>query len=192
MLESKISNFRRLDPRRRAPTRLFCTNWARPSRFGERCRLFRSIQIASDRLHRHSPQPQAISHQFCGVEKTVLHSSGEIMKTNRLLVAMTFTGMMLMGTSLYAQQDVDPSWYNPWDGPAAKSQPAPIAAKASPTTVASMAPKLEPQKPGMPASHKARSRSAASSAPAVTPSQDVTADTRRRRATPAGETVSGS
>ena len=117
------------------------------------------------------------------------------MKTNRLLVAMTFTGMMLMGTSLYAQQDTDPSWYNPWDGPAAttaKSQPTPIAAKANATIVASMSPKIEPQKAGAPVSHKLRSRTAASSAPAVTPSQDVTAETRHRRATPAGEAVSGS
>lgn len=114
---------------------------------------------------------------------------------NRLLVAMTFTGMMLMGTSLYAQQDTDPSWYNPWDGPAnttAKSQPTPAAAKASPMTVTSMATRLEPQQPGPVPSHKLRSRSAAASAPAVTPSKDVTADSRRRRATAAGETVSGS
>ena len=114
---------------------------------------------------------------------------------NRLLVAMTFTGMMLMGTSLFAQQDTDPSWYNPWDGPAAttaKSQPAPVAAKSNPMAAVSMAPKLESQKPGTPASRKLRSRSTAASAPAVTPSQDMTAETRRRRATPAGETVSGS
>lgn len=114
---------------------------------------------------------------------------------NRLLVAITFTGMMLMGTSLFAQQDTDPSWYNPWDGPAAttaKSQPAPAAAKTSSLTVASMAPKIEPQKTGTPMSHKLRSRSTAASGPAVTPSKDMTADTRRRRATPAGETVSGS
>lgn len=114
---------------------------------------------------------------------------------NRLLVAMTFTGMMLMGTSLFAQQDTDPSWYNPWDGPAAgtaKSQPTPVAAKSSPMTVASMAPKVEPQSPGAPVSHKLRSRTTAASAPAVTPSKDMTADSRRRRATPAGETVSGS
>lgn len=81
------------------------------------------------------------------------------MKTNRLLVAMTFTGMMLMGTSLFAQQDTDPSWYNPWDGPAkatATPQPAPVAAKSNPMSVASMAPKLDPQKPGTPASHKVR------------------------------------
>ena len=114
---------------------------------------------------------------------------------NRLLVVMTFTGMMLMGTSLFAQQDTDPSWYNPWDGPAkatANSQPTPVAAKSNLTTVASMAPKVEPQSPGAPVSHKLRSRSTAASTPAVTPSKDMTADSRRRRATPAGETVSGS
>lgn len=114
---------------------------------------------------------------------------------NRLLLGMTFTGMMLMGTTLFAQQDTDPSWYNPWDGPAkatATSQPAPSAAKSNAMTVASMAPKLERQKPGTPANHKVRARSAAAPALAVTPSQDVTADSRRRRATPAGENVSGS
>lgn len=114
---------------------------------------------------------------------------------NRLLLAMTFTGMMLMGTSLFAQQDTDPSWYNPWDGPAkatATPQPAPIAARSNPMAAVSMAPKLDSQKPGAPASHKVRARSAASSAPAVTLSKDVTAESRRRRATPAGETVSGS
>src|SRR5690349_10463367 len=114
---------------------------------------------------------------------------------NRLLLAMTFTGMMLMGTSLFAQQDTDPSWYNPWDGPAkatATPHPASIAPKSNPEAAVSMAPKLESQKPGTPASHKVRARSTAASAPAVTPSKDVTADSRRRRATPAGETVSGS
>lgn len=113
---------------------------------------------------------------------------------NRLLVAMTFTGMMLMSTSLFAQQDTDPSWYNPWDGPAnttAKYE-RPVAARSNPMVVSSTAPKLEPQKPGTPVRHKIRSRMAASSVPAVTPSKDVTADSRRRRAIPAGETVSGS
>lgn len=36
------------------------------------------------------------------------------MKTNRLLLAMTFMSAFLFGTSLYAQQEVDPTWYNPW------------------------------------------------------------------------------
>lgn len=36
------------------------------------------------------------------------------MKTNRLLLVMTFMSVLLFGTSLFAQQEVDPSWYNPW------------------------------------------------------------------------------
>ena len=36
------------------------------------------------------------------------------MKTNRLLLAMTFISVLLFGTSLYGQQEVDPTWYNPW------------------------------------------------------------------------------
>jgi hypothetical protein len=39
------------------------------------------------------------------------------MKTNRLLLLVTFTGVLMFGTSLYGQQEVDPSWYNPWQAP---------------------------------------------------------------------------
>lgn len=36
------------------------------------------------------------------------------MKTNRLQLAMTFMVAFLFSTSLYGQQEVDPTWYNPW------------------------------------------------------------------------------
>jgi hypothetical protein len=39
------------------------------------------------------------------------------MKTNHLLLAMTFASMFLFATSLYAQQEVDPTWYDPWGAP---------------------------------------------------------------------------
>ena len=39
------------------------------------------------------------------------------MKTNHLLLAMTFASLLLFGTSLFAQQEVDPSWYDPWAAP---------------------------------------------------------------------------
>lgn len=38
------------------------------------------------------------------------------MKTNRLLL-LTFTSLFMLGTSLYGQQEVDPSWFNPWPAP---------------------------------------------------------------------------
>ena len=43
------------------------------------------------------------------------------MKTNRLLPVMTFMSAILFGTNLYAQQEVDPTWYDPWGGPAANN-----------------------------------------------------------------------
>ena len=39
------------------------------------------------------------------------------MKTNHLLLAMTFVGVLLLGPSLFAQQEVDPTWYDPWGAP---------------------------------------------------------------------------
>lgn len=39
------------------------------------------------------------------------------MKTNHLLLAMTFAGVFLFGPSLFAQQEVDPTWYDPWGAP---------------------------------------------------------------------------
>lgn len=46
------------------------------------------------------------------------------MKTNRLLMAMTFMSVLLFGPSLFAQQEVDPTWYNPWAAPNKVSAPA--------------------------------------------------------------------
>lgn len=37
------------------------------------------------------------------------------MKTNGL--PMTLAGLMLFTASLYAQQEVSPSWYDPWQAP---------------------------------------------------------------------------
>jgi hypothetical protein len=45
------------------------------------------------------------------------------MKTNRLLLVITFMSMFLFGASLYGQQEVDPTWYNPW--PASSQATAP-------------------------------------------------------------------
>ncbi len=46
------------------------------------------------------------------------------MKTNRLLMAMTFMSVLVFGTSLFAQQEVDPTWYDPW--PVANKGAAPV------------------------------------------------------------------
>jgi len=50
------------------------------------------------------------------------------MKTNRLLLAMSFASLFLIGTSLYGQQDVDPTWY-PWSdpGPGKVTTPSQVA-----------------------------------------------------------------
>jgi hypothetical protein len=39
------------------------------------------------------------------------------MKSNHVLLAMTFASVFLFGTSLFAQQEVDPTWYDPWGAP---------------------------------------------------------------------------
>jgi hypothetical protein len=55
------------------------------------------------------------------------------MKHNHLLLAMTFVGVLLVGPSLFAQQEVDPTWYDPWGGPtqvASHPVAAPHVAKA--------------------------------------------------------------
>lgn len=52
------------------------------------------------------------------------------MKTNRLPLLMTFASVFLVGTSLYAQQEVDRSWY-PCPGPESDNVATPPqAAKA--------------------------------------------------------------
>lgn len=54
------------------------------------------------------------------------------MKTNRLLMAMTFMSVLVFGTSLFAQQEVDPTWYDPWPvaNKAATPLPQPQATKS--------------------------------------------------------------
>ena len=39
------------------------------------------------------------------------------MKTNRLLLLLTFVSSIVCGPCIYAQQEVDPTWYDPWSGP---------------------------------------------------------------------------
>ena len=71
------------------------------------------------------------------------------MKTNRVLMALTFTSVVMLGTSLYAQQDVDPTWYNPWDAPAkvtAQSHPLQFTKYANQFTTASALSRLQPDK----------------------------------------------
>lgn len=36
------------------------------------------------------------------------------MKTDRFLLRLAFASLFLFTGSLFAQQDVDPTWYNPW------------------------------------------------------------------------------
>lgn len=52
------------------------------------------------------------------------------MKTERMLLGMTFAGFFLMTTSLYGQQEVNPDWYNPWpDQVTSQAQPSPAPVK---------------------------------------------------------------
>ena len=53
------------------------------------------------------------------------------MRTNRLLLAMTFTALFMFGTSLYGQQDVDPTWYNPFPDAARTDVPSQTAKQAN-------------------------------------------------------------
>jgi hypothetical protein len=46
------------------------------------------------------------------------------MKINRLLLATTFTSLFLFGTTLFAQQDVNPSWYDPFPEAANATAPS--------------------------------------------------------------------
>jgi hypothetical protein len=52
------------------------------------------------------------------------------MKTKRLLLGMAFMGLFLFGANLFAQQETDPSWYDPWTEPAKTTSqpPAPLTA----------------------------------------------------------------
>lgn len=47
------------------------------------------------------------------------------MKTNRLLLAMTLTAALLCGTKLFAQQEVNADWYDPWPASAHVTAHAP-------------------------------------------------------------------
>ncbi len=73
------------------------------------------------------------------------------MKNNRSLLLMTFMSLFLFGTSLYGQQEVDPTWYNPWSVPnkvvAHPSQPQLAKHKNQPKIVSAV-PKRQPGKFG--------------------------------------------
>lgn len=64
------------------------------------------------------------------------------MKTNRLLMAMTFMSVFLFSASLFAQQEVDPTWYDPWPvankGAAPLPQPQAAKSKLEPKIVSSL------------------------------------------------------
>jgi hypothetical protein len=61
------------------------------------------------------------------------------MRTNRLLLVMSFAGVVLAGTSLYAQQDADPTWYDPCPEPAKVTTPSQVAQHVNqPKTVAGL------------------------------------------------------
>jgi hypothetical protein len=49
------------------------------------------------------------------------------MKTNRLLLVMSFATVVLAGTSLYAQQDMDPTYYDPCPQPASVTTTAQVS-----------------------------------------------------------------
>jgi hypothetical protein len=54
------------------------------------------------------------------------------MKTERILLGMTFASIFLFTTASYGQQEVNPDWYNPWPDQAA-SQAKPSASPVSRT-----------------------------------------------------------
>ena len=121
------------------------------------------------------------------------------MKTNRLLMAITFTTVVMLGTSLYAQQDVDPTWYNPWDAPAkvtAQSQPLQFSKHANQFAAASALSRLQPEKSGnisVAGKHVPRPVRSTSSGKAAMPKKDgLEADSRRRQGKRAAQVASGS
>jgi hypothetical protein len=123
------------------------------------------------------------------------------MKTNRLLMAITFTSVVILGTSLYAQQEVDPTWYNPWDAPAkvnAQSQPLQFAKYANQLTAASALSRLQPEKPGGKNSVAGKQvqlqavRSTSSGKAAMPKKEGLEADSRRRQGKRVAQVVSGS
>ena len=112
------------------------------------------------------------------------------MKTNRVLMALTFTSVVMLGTSLYAQQDVDPTWYNPWDAPAkvtAQSHPLQFIKYANQLTAASALSRLQPDKSAGKNSVAGKQvqpqpvRSTSSGKAAMPKKEGLEADSRRRQ-----------
>ena len=112
------------------------------------------------------------------------------MKTNRVLMALTFTSVVMLGTSLYAQQDVDPTWYNPWDAPAkvtAQSHPLQFTKYANQFTTASALSRLQPDKSAGKNSVAGKQvqpqpvRSTSSGKAAMPKKEGLEADSRRRQ-----------
>jgi hypothetical protein len=61
------------------------------------------------------------------------------MKTNRLLLVMSFATVVLAGTSLCAQQDMDPTYYDPCPQPASVTTTAQVSQHVNQTkTLASL------------------------------------------------------
>ena len=123
------------------------------------------------------------------------------MKTNRLLMAITFTSVVMLGTSAYAQQDVDPPWYNPWDAPAkvtAQSQPFQFTKYSNQFTAASALSRLQPEKSAGKNSVVGKQvqpqpvRSTSSGRAGMPKKKGLEADSRRRPGKRAAQVASGS
>lgn len=123
------------------------------------------------------------------------------MKTNRLLMAITFTSVVMLGTTLYAQQDVDPTWYNPWDAPAkvtAQSQPLQFTNYSNQFMAASALSRLQPEESGGKNSVAGKQvqpqpvRSTASGRAEMPKKEGLEADSRQRPGKRAAQVVSGS
>jgi hypothetical protein len=123
------------------------------------------------------------------------------MKTNRLLMAITFTNVVMLGSCLYAQQDVDPTWYNPWDAPAkvaAQSQPLQFTKYSNQFMAASALSRLQPEKSGGKNSVAGKQvqpqpvRSTSSGRAAMPKKEGLEADSRRRQGKRAAQVASGS
>jgi hypothetical protein len=131
------------------------------------------------------------------------HLEAILMKTERILLGMTFGGLMLLTTSLYAQQEVNPDWYNPWPDQAtaqAKPSPAPVSVtQAKPLPVlpqlhsgatletTSLAGQLSQM-----LSHPVRKASAIQVGSSFTAEDPLSPSAHRRRAEPVAEPKSGS
>lgn len=70
------------------------------------------------------------------------------MKTNHLLLGMSFASIFLIGTSLYGQQDVDPTWYpSPDPGPSKVTTPPQVAKHVNRPKTVSASPERQPGDP---------------------------------------------